>query len=245
MERLVCVGPFDVHARKYLKQHADAAGRLRRRRCRTAKLKDALLFVSDRLEGSSSPASRSSRRGTCTSCASATSATASAWCPRDRDRRDGAGVSPHCDIEDSVRGSRIVVGARSVIDSFVKIKPTGGSGDLVIGEHSVINSGCVLYTGNGIRSATTSRSPPTPPSRRSTTPIGDRAAPDRRAGLPAEPRRHRHRGRRLDRRQLRAARRRGAAPRLRHRRRLAGARRGRGLHASTPATRWCGSGERQ
>jgi len=61
-----------------------------------------------------------------------------------------ARVSPHCDIEDSVRGSRIVVGARSVIDSFVKIKPTGGSGDLVIGEQSVVNSGCVLYTGNGI-----------------------------------------------------------------------------------------------
>ena len=61
-----------------------------------------------------------------------------------------ARVSPHCDIEDSVRGSRIVVGRGSVIDSFVKIKPTGGSGDLVIGERSVVNSGCVLYTGNGI-----------------------------------------------------------------------------------------------
>ena len=61
-----------------------------------------------------------------------------------------ARVSPQADIEDSVRGSRIVVGARSVIDSFVKIKPTGGRGDLVIGEQSVVNSGCVLYTGNGI-----------------------------------------------------------------------------------------------
>jgi acetyltransferase-like isoleucine patch superfamily enzyme len=62
-----------------------------------------------------------------------------------------ARVSPLADIEDSVRGSRIVVGAGSVIDSFVKIKPTGGSGDLVIGARSVVNSGCVLYTGNGIR----------------------------------------------------------------------------------------------
>ena len=62
-----------------------------------------------------------------------------------------ARVSPWADIEDSVRGSRIVVGAHSVIDSFVKIKPAGGSGDLVIGDHCVINSGCVLYTGNGIR----------------------------------------------------------------------------------------------
>lgn len=61
-----------------------------------------------------------------------------------------AHVSPLADIEDSVRGTRIVIGARSAIDSFVKIKPAGGSGDLIIGEDCVINSGCVLYTGNGI-----------------------------------------------------------------------------------------------
>ena len=61
-----------------------------------------------------------------------------------------ASVSPLADIEDSVRGSRIVVGAGSVIDAFVKVKPAGGDGDLVIGENCVINSGCVLYTGNGI-----------------------------------------------------------------------------------------------
>jgi virginiamycin A acetyltransferase len=61
-----------------------------------------------------------------------------------------ARISAFADIEDSVRGSRIVVGKNSVIDSFVKIKPVGGSGDLVIGEHVYINSGCVLYTGNGI-----------------------------------------------------------------------------------------------
>ncbi|MEZ5718168.1 MAG: acyltransferase [Burkholderiaceae bacterium] len=60
-------------------------------------------------------------------------------------------VSRFADIEDSVRGTRIVVGAHSVIDSFVKIKPAGGSGDLIVGEHVVINAGCVLYTGNGIR----------------------------------------------------------------------------------------------
>ena len=62
-----------------------------------------------------------------------------------------ARVSPLADLEDSVRGSRIVVGAHSVIDSFVKLKPAGGSGDVLIGEHVVINAGCVLYTGNGIR----------------------------------------------------------------------------------------------
>jgi len=61
-----------------------------------------------------------------------------------------ARISPLADIEDSVRGSRLEIGAGVVIDSFVKIKPAGGSGDLVIGAGSVINSGCVLYTGNGV-----------------------------------------------------------------------------------------------
>ena len=61
-----------------------------------------------------------------------------------------ARVSPLADIEDSTRGTRIIIGAGSVIDSFVKIKPAGGAGDLEIGEDCVINSGCVLYTGNGI-----------------------------------------------------------------------------------------------
>lgn len=61
-----------------------------------------------------------------------------------------AKISALADIEDSVRGTRITVGAYSMIDSFVKIKPAGGSGDVVIGTHTYINSGCVLYTGNGI-----------------------------------------------------------------------------------------------
>ena len=61
-----------------------------------------------------------------------------------------AKVSLLADLEDSVRGSRIVVGAGSVIDAFVKFKPAGGKGDIIIGEDCVINSGCVFYTGNGI-----------------------------------------------------------------------------------------------
>ncbi len=61
-----------------------------------------------------------------------------------------ARISPLAEIEDSVRNSRIIIGDYSLIDSFVKIKPAGGVGDLVIGEHVVINSGCVLYTGEGI-----------------------------------------------------------------------------------------------
>lgn len=62
-----------------------------------------------------------------------------------------ARISAMADIEDSTRGSRITIEAGAVIDSFVKIKPAGGSGDVLIGAGSVINSGCVLYTGNGIR----------------------------------------------------------------------------------------------
>lgn len=62
-----------------------------------------------------------------------------------------ARVSHLADIEDLHRGSRIVIEDDVVIDAFVKIKPAGGCGDLVIGRGSVINAGCVLYTGNGIR----------------------------------------------------------------------------------------------
>lgn len=61
-----------------------------------------------------------------------------------------ARISPLADIEESVRGTRFVLGEYSVIDSFVKFKPAGGTGDVLIGEYSIINSGCVLYSGNGI-----------------------------------------------------------------------------------------------
>lgn len=60
-------------------------------------------------------------------------------------------ISPLADIEDSKYGTKIIIGARTVIDSFVKIKPAGGLGDLIIGCDCFINSGCVLYTGNGIK----------------------------------------------------------------------------------------------
>jgi acetyltransferase-like isoleucine patch superfamily enzyme len=59
-------------------------------------------------------------------------------------------VSSLADIEDSVRGSRIVIGDGVRIDSFVKIKPAGGTGDVVIGANSHVNSGCVIYSGNGV-----------------------------------------------------------------------------------------------
>lgn len=62
-----------------------------------------------------------------------------------------AKVSQLADLEASVRGTIIKVGGYSTIDSFVKIKPAGGNGDVVIGDFVNINSGCVLYTGNGIQ----------------------------------------------------------------------------------------------
>ena len=61
-----------------------------------------------------------------------------------------AWVSALADLEASTRGSRVVIGADCRIDSFVKIKPAGGIGDVVLGERCYLNSGCVLYSGNGI-----------------------------------------------------------------------------------------------
>lgn len=61
-----------------------------------------------------------------------------------------ARISPLADIEESVRGTVVRVGAESVIDAFVKVKPAGGIGDVVIGARTVINSGCVIYSGNGV-----------------------------------------------------------------------------------------------
>lgn len=61
-----------------------------------------------------------------------------------------AKISPLADLEPSVRGSRIVVGPGCQIDAFVKIKPAGGTGDVVLGPRTYLNSGTVIYTGNGV-----------------------------------------------------------------------------------------------
>ena len=61
-----------------------------------------------------------------------------------------ARISDLADLEASVRGSKYVIGENSVIDSFVKFKPAGGSGDITIGRNCTINSGCVFYSGHGI-----------------------------------------------------------------------------------------------
>lgn len=62
-----------------------------------------------------------------------------------------ARISKLADIDESSRGTRIIVGAHSMIDSFVRIKCAGGTDDVVIGEYCYINSGTVIYSGNGIR----------------------------------------------------------------------------------------------
>lgn len=61
-----------------------------------------------------------------------------------------AHVSYLADIEDSVRGTRIVIEEDVHIDAFVKIKPAGGQGDVRIGRRSFINAGVVIYSGNGV-----------------------------------------------------------------------------------------------
>lgn len=62
-----------------------------------------------------------------------------------------AQVSELADIQDSVRGSRIDIGERVFIDSFVRIRPVGGRGDIAIGDDSYINSGTVIFSGNGVQ----------------------------------------------------------------------------------------------
>jgi virginiamycin A acetyltransferase len=63
---------------------------------------------------------------------------------------DSAKISRLADIEDSIRGTVIDIEEQVVIDSFVKIKPAGGTGDVRIGRGSTINSGVMIYTGNGL-----------------------------------------------------------------------------------------------
>lgn len=61
-----------------------------------------------------------------------------------------ASIGKFASIEVSSRGTNTVIGQLSVIDDFVKIKHVAGGGDVVIGDFVYINSGSVLYSGNGI-----------------------------------------------------------------------------------------------
>lgn len=59
-------------------------------------------------------------------------------------------ISPLADIETSSRGSRLIVKEGAYIDSFVKVKFAGGAGDVFVGPNCYINSGTVIYSGNGV-----------------------------------------------------------------------------------------------
>jgi acetyltransferase-like isoleucine patch superfamily enzyme len=62
-----------------------------------------------------------------------------------------ATISPDARIHPSSRGTKIRIGAHSQIYDFVVLKAVGGDGDIVIGEHCYINSGCTIYSGSGVR----------------------------------------------------------------------------------------------
>lgn len=62
-----------------------------------------------------------------------------------------ARISPLADIEPSVRGTLFSIGANSMVDAFVKFKPAGGNGPIEIGNGTYINSGCVIYSGHGVK----------------------------------------------------------------------------------------------
>jgi virginiamycin A acetyltransferase len=59
-------------------------------------------------------------------------------------------ISPKADLEDSVKGSFLRIGAHTMVDAFVKVKFAGGLGDVVIGDYCQLNSGVVIYSGNGV-----------------------------------------------------------------------------------------------
>jgi virginiamycin A acetyltransferase len=61
-----------------------------------------------------------------------------------------AKISPHAIIDISSRGTHTYIGANCVIDDFVKIKHVGGQGDIKIGDNVFVNSGTVIYSGNGV-----------------------------------------------------------------------------------------------
>lgn len=62
-----------------------------------------------------------------------------------------ASISELAHIDESTRGTQIRVGDGSMIDSFVRIKCAGGTGDVELGRRCYVNSGTVIYSGNGVR----------------------------------------------------------------------------------------------
>jgi virginiamycin A acetyltransferase len=63
---------------------------------------------------------------------------------------ESAVISKLASIDVSSRGTNTIIGAKCVIDDFVKIKHVGGTGDIVLGDFVYLNSGTVIYSGNGV-----------------------------------------------------------------------------------------------
>jgi virginiamycin A acetyltransferase len=63
---------------------------------------------------------------------------------------DTAEISHLAHIEESQRGTSIEICEYVYIDSFVRIRPVGGLGDVYIGKNSFINAGTVIFSGNGV-----------------------------------------------------------------------------------------------
>ena len=63
---------------------------------------------------------------------------------------ESAQISQHAHIEPSILGTIIEIGDNVFIDSFVRVRPVGGMGNIKIGANCFINAGCVLFSGNGI-----------------------------------------------------------------------------------------------
>lgn len=60
-------------------------------------------------------------------------------------------ISERASVDISSRGTDTIIGENSVVDDFVRIKHVGGSGHVIIGDNCYINSGTVIYSGNGVR----------------------------------------------------------------------------------------------
>ncbi len=59
-------------------------------------------------------------------------------------------ISPLASIDTSVKGSTLSMGENCYVDAFVRIKFSGGIGDMIIGDNCYFNAGTVIYSGNGI-----------------------------------------------------------------------------------------------
>ena len=61
-----------------------------------------------------------------------------------------AQISDLADITPSSKGSKVSIGENVFVDSFVRIRSVGGVGDIVISDNCFINSGTVIFSGNGV-----------------------------------------------------------------------------------------------